>query len=617
MRYLPRFPRVYFKKLITRLGGLFFIVLLCLVFYGLELDELADLKILDQQFQFLKWLDSHDTDFNPVIVGIDRHSVKKFPEPPALWHQHLGVFFKIMAKSQVKMLATDIPLPNRSYDAILSGYDQALLRGLSELKQQKIPLFLGYPQYHRGHERPVIYSKFLPFLEQSNIGYITLLPDSDRILRRYQPRDDDWIVKILQMFGKSPQSGFINYTLGKSLHYIPLHEVLEWHQRGNQALLETYFKNKVVLLSYFLENTEQFYTPLPVMLNQHDSAPAVMVYAQILRTALDQGLIQPLSSLWSWGLVAVGFLLFWVIRKNIVLGLLSIVVWDISLVLISGIFLEQGYVLAIAGPIFVATLAFIVYSFIELQTARQAEAFARLNAELANKAKSATIASTSHELRTPVIAIIGYTEMILEDLSTQDDDLRQDLEKIYQASQHLLELINDILDISKIESGKLELNIEAIEIEKFVHEVASMLPPLLKQGDNTFQIDCDSDVGIFYADITRVRQSLFNLLSNACKFTEKGLITLSVRHQHSEEGCEWIHFIVTDTGIGISEQQLDKLFDAYTQADKSISKYYGGTGLGLAISQKLCHMMGGRIEVKSEEGKGSEFTMILPVVCKA
>ncbi|HVQ32217.1 MAG TPA: response regulator [Vicinamibacteria bacterium] len=234
-------------------------------------------------------------------------------------------------------------------------------------------------------------------------------------------------------------------------------------------------------------------------------------------------------------------------------------------------------------------------------------------AEQANRTKSSFLANMSHELRTPLNAIIGYSEMLHEEAQDRGlEELGPDLEKIYGAGKHLLALINDILDLSKIESGKMELYLEDFDVRALVRDVQSTIHPLVAKNQNRLDVHLADDVGGMHADVTRVRQVLFNLLSNACKFTEKGTITLDVRRDVAAPEDELL-FSVVDTGIGLTEEQLGRLFQAFTQADASTSRRYGGTGLGLVISRRFCQMMGGDIAVTSVHGKGSNFTARLPV----
>jgi CheY-like chemotaxis protein len=236
-------------------------------------------------------------------------------------------------------------------------------------------------------------------------------------------------------------------------------------------------------------------------------------------------------------------------------------------------------------------------------------------AEEASRAKSQFLANMSHELRTPLNAIIGYSEMLQEDAEDLGhSDIVPDLEKIRGAGKHLLALINDILDISKIEAGKMELYLETFDIAQLVAEVESTIQPLIEKNKNRLEIFCHPELGTMHADLTKVRQALFNLLSNACKFTEQGTITLTVDRQ-DETPVRPPHFIfqVRDTGIGMTLGQVQKVFQAFTQADASTTRKYGGTGLGLAITRHFCQMMGGEITVNSKVGEGSTFTIYLPI----
>jgi signal transduction histidine kinase/DNA-binding response OmpR family regulator len=238
---------------------------------------------------------------------------------------------------------------------------------------------------------------------------------------------------------------------------------------------------------------------------------------------------------------------------------------------------------------------------------------ARNLASQANQAKSVFLASMSHELRTPLNAIIGYSEMLMEDAedSGRENDVA-DLQKIRAAADHLLALINDVLDLSKIEAGKMEVHLETVDVSAMLQDVVSTSEPLVTKNDNRLEVRCAGDLGPIEADLTKLRQALFNLLSNACKFTSNGVITLAAARERVN-GAEWIRFGVSDTGIGMSPEQMKKLFQAFSQADASISKKYGGTGLGLLLSRRFCQMMGGDITVESVPGQGSTFTIRLPV----
>jgi signal transduction histidine kinase/DNA-binding NarL/FixJ family response regulator len=235
---------------------------------------------------------------------------------------------------------------------------------------------------------------------------------------------------------------------------------------------------------------------------------------------------------------------------------------------------------------------------------------AKHTAEEASRAKSTFLANMSHELRTPLNAIIGYSEMLDEEAreSGRSENV-EDLRKIQSAGKHLLSLINDVLDLSKIEAGKMGLHLEDFEVLPLIDEIATTLQPAAAKNSNRIKIQVSENLGFMRADITKVRQILFNLLSNACKFTDHGTIALDV-DQNDRDG--YIRFRVTDTGIGISEKQQQNLFFEFSQADASIARKYGGTGLGLAITHRFVQLMRGQISVKSEPGKGSIFTVQLP-----
>jgi signal transduction histidine kinase len=218
----------------------------------------------------------------------------------------------------------------------------------------------------------------------------------------------------------------------------------------------------------------------------------------------------------------------------------------------------------------------------------------------------------SHELRTPLNAIIGYSELLHEEaLEIEEEGFAKDLDKIHYAAKHLLELINDILDISKIEAGKMELYLEIFDVPKMLEEITSTTQHLIEKNDNVLEMTVDEQIGLMYADLLKVRQILFNLLSNAAKFCKNGTITLTA-DRIPKDDVHWLVFQVKDSGIGMTEEQRKKLFQPFVQAESSTTRRFGGTGLGLAISKMAATMMGGKIEVHSEINKGSCFTVSLP-----
>jgi signal transduction histidine kinase len=248
----------------------------------------------------------------------------------------------------------------------------------------------------------------------------------------------------------------------------------------------------------------------------------------------------------------------------------------------------------------------------ELEVAKAAADEAREASESANRAKTSFLARMSHELRTPLNAIIGYSEMLQEEAEDlKQEGFTEDLNKIRSAGKHLLDLINEVLDLSKIEAGRMDLYLETFQVRNLVEDAIHTIEPQLEKNGNTLELHYDDEIKAMHADMTKVRQCLINLLSNATKFTEKGTVQLRVRHE--KKGTrDWIIFQVRDSGIGIAPEQLERIFEPFSQADPSTTRKYGGTGLGLVISQNFCRMMGGALEVESRAGEGSTFSMRLP-----
>ncbi|MFZ2143057.1 MAG: GAF domain-containing protein, partial [Xanthobacteraceae bacterium] len=233
----------------------------------------------------------------------------------------------------------------------------------------------------------------------------------------------------------------------------------------------------------------------------------------------------------------------------------------------------------------------------------------------ASQHKSQFLANMSHELRTPLNAIIGVSEMLREDAEALKQDL-EPLDRVLGAGRHLLALINDILDLSKIEAGRMDLHLESFALAPLIDGVIKTVEPLAAKNGNQVAVHCDAEIGTMHADEMRLRQALLNLMSNANKFTERGTITIDAGQQQ-ENGRDWITLAVTDTGIGMTAEQMGKLFQEFSQASSTTASKYGGTGLGLVISRRFCQMMGGDIMVASEPGHGSTFTIRLPRIVEA
>jgi signal transduction histidine kinase/CheY-like chemotaxis protein len=248
----------------------------------------------------------------------------------------------------------------------------------------------------------------------------------------------------------------------------------------------------------------------------------------------------------------------------------------------------------------------------DIHVARDQAVQARAEAEAASRSKSTFLANMSHELRTPLNAIIGYSEILAEDAADRGDDASvQDLQKIQSAGKHLLGLINSILDLSKIEAGRMDVYLEQVDLNSLIEEVRVLVQPLIEKNGNRLVIDCAADIGSMRTDLTKVKQSLINLLSNAAKFTEKGEIGLSVTRQAEPAGDPHVLFKVSDSGIGMTEEQMGRLFEAFAQADSSTTRNFGGTGLGLAITRRFAILLGGSVSVTSKPGVGSTFTIDL------
>jgi signal transduction histidine kinase len=280
-----------------------------------------------------------------------------------------------------------------------------------------------------------------------------------------------------------------------------------------------------------------------------------------------------------------------------------------------------GWISILSATIYMSWMAIYYANMIamrsdlEREAERHRETSVRLRqakdlADIANRAKSIFLAKMSHELRTPLNAVIGFSEILLEgvDLDGRNSHKKIDLERINSAGKHLLSLVTDVLDLSKIESNHIELKIEKFDLNEVVREVIANVQPMVAENGNRLVVKCPSDLGIVSTDPTKLRQAALNLMSNAAKFTRDGTITLSVQRQ-KRQAADWIEIKVEDTGIGIAQSDVGRLFKNFGQVNRAASSKFGGTGLGLVLSEKLCALMGGGISATSELGYGSCFTI--------
>lgn len=252
----------------------------------------------------------------------------------------------------------------------------------------------------------------------------------------------------------------------------------------------------------------------------------------------------------------------------------------------------------------------------DLRVAKEAAEEAQHTAESASRAKSTFLANMSHELRTPLTAILGYSELLQEEASSLGyATMIPDLEKIQEAGKKLLILVDDVLDLAQIEAGKMEIELETFDLAPLFEDIVATGHALAARNENSFRADRADDLGTIYADQGKVRQILLHLLDNAAKFTRQGHITLDAARQIDADGAAWIYFRIADTGIGMTPEQMQRLFRSFSQIDNSTTREYGGSGLGLVISQRFCQMMGGQIAVESHMGQGSAFTVRLPAEC--
>ena len=296
--------------------------------------------------------------------------------------------------------------------------------------------------------------------------------------------------------------------------------------------------------------------------------------------------------------------------------------WGYQIVTASSLGRDNGLAIRMSLGIFaiqfLVAIAVVLLTWIFSQRLAKALAEgnkARLQSEEANKAKSAFLANMSHELRTPMNAIIGYSEILIEECEEMEpDEIEQDLEKILSSAKHLLGLINDVLDLSKVEAGKMSIYLEPVHLRGFMNDVIVTMKPLADKNNNKLVVDMDGLNDDYIAtDVTRLKQIILNLSSNACKFTHEGVISISLKLNEVSEAKHLLVVAIRDSGIGMTDQQMSRLFEDFSQADVSTTREYGGTGLGLSLSRRFCRMMGGDITVESVKDQGSTFTVSLPV----
>ncbi|MBW4659874.1 MAG: hypothetical protein KME15_14455 [Drouetiella hepatica Uher 2000/2452] len=384
-----------------------------------------------------------------------------------------------------------------------------------------------------------------------------------------------------------------------------------------QAVRSQFSLQQPIVIRPIDENTIAGYTITPDIYGK----PALMLRVDSPRTVYQQGQTAVRYLTWSILAADLGFGLITVVGlEKLVLSRLTKLSSEVS-----QIDIQEGLATRVStlGRDELAGLGSAINEMLAMLEAyendRQKDALllqqAKNTAEAANKSKSQFLANMSHELRTPLNAIIGYSEMLMEEaVETGQSSLATDLQRIHGSGQHLLGLINDILDLSKIEADRMTFTSEIFDISILIQEIVTTLRPLVNQNTNVLQVQCPEDLGTMDGDMMKIRQCLLNLLGNACKFTHQGTITITVARSVSQHGAEYITFQISDSGIGMTPDHLAKLFKPFSQADDSTTRKYGGTGLGLAITRKLCERMGGSVRVESAIDRGSTFTICLPAI---
>lgn len=364
-----------------------------------------------------------------------------------------------------------------------------------------------------------------------------------------------------------------------------------------QIITELAFRDEFIGINGFVENRYLFSSYLPV--TQH--AGAVQQTVGVLETYFDvTPLVEDIE------------------RTQIVVFMAVVLILSLVYAALHQLIRHFDRKLAFETQASANYLRQLQESNFQLQHATDDAQAARDEAMRANRAKSTFLANMSHELRTPLNAVIGYSEILLDELGELNDDAQAsrftDVHKIHAAGRHLLALINNVLDISKIEAGRMEVHVETFSIAAVVREIANGIEPLIRQNRNTLNLHIEETVGNMLSDLTKVRQIFFNLVGNATKFTSNGIITISIV-RHTIDSNDWIAFSVTDTGIGMTAEEQNRIFSPFVQGDDSTTRRYGGSGLGLAITRQLCELLGGRIEFRSGKGLGSTFVVHLPVQC--